>query len=203
MNGTISYLGHASLKIVTNENKVIYVDPYCGSENDYKDAADLILVTHEHFDHNKIELVKNRKENCKIITEKQALHNGEYQNIDLGYVKIQAVESYNSHHNRDECVGYILTLSNGKTIYIPGDTDITPTMYKLNALNLDFAFFCVDGFYTMSAKDATKIANEIGAKHNIPFHTNPDVAFDMEKAKSFKAKNTLILKPGESVIIDL
>ena len=202
MKATITYLGHASLKIVTTENKVIYVDPYCGNESDYASTADLILVTHGHFDHNKIELVKNRSNTCQIITEKQALVNGEYKNFDLGFVKIQAVESFNSHHKKEECVGYILTLSNGKTIYIPGDTDITPTMYKLNSLKLDYAFFDTDGFYTMSATDATMIADIIGAKHNIPFHTNPDVAFDLEVASEFKAKNTLILKPKESLIIE-
>lgn len=202
MNGTITYLGHASLKIVTSENKVIYVDPFCGDEQDYSDTANLILVTHEHFDHNKTELVKNRAEDLVIITEKQALIGGEYQTIDLGYVKIQAVESHNSHHKREECVGYILTLSNGKSIYIPGDTDITDTMYNLNSYNLDYAFFCTDGFYTMNVNDATKIANIIGAKHNIPFHTNPKVAFDIKVAKKFKAENTLIIEPKQTINIE-
>ena len=44
------YMGHASLRITTAEGKVIYIDPFVG--NGYEPAADLILVTHAHFDHN-------------------------------------------------------------------------------------------------------------------------------------------------------
>ena len=53
-NGEVSllYMGQASIRIVTETGHVIYIDPYAG--NQYELAADLILVTHEHVDHNKV-----------------------------------------------------------------------------------------------------------------------------------------------------
>lgn len=51
-------MGQASIRITTEEGRVIYIDPYAG--NGYDLAADLILVTREHFDHNAVEKVRSR-----------------------------------------------------------------------------------------------------------------------------------------------
>ena len=64
---TLLYMGQASIRIVTAENKVIYIDPYAGDSYDL--PADLILVTHAHFDHNQISKVENRNPDCIIITQ--------------------------------------------------------------------------------------------------------------------------------------
>ena len=56
---TLLYMGQASMRIVTAEGKVIYIDPYAG---DYTMPADLILVTHGHFDHCAVEKVENRND---------------------------------------------------------------------------------------------------------------------------------------------
>lgn len=53
------YQGHASLRITTDECDVIYVDPYAGEG--YDRQADLVLVSHEHFDHNQVRLVTLKK----------------------------------------------------------------------------------------------------------------------------------------------
>ena len=107
---TLVYMGQASMRIVTAEGKVIYIDPYTG---DYTMPADLILVTHGHFDHCAVEKVENQNTDCQIITYKEAVVNGEHKSFDLGYVKIEAVEAgYNNWHDVNECVGYILTFSN-------------------------------------------------------------------------------------------
>ena len=71
------YQGHASLRIVTGEDKVIYVDPFCGEGYDM--PADLILQTHDHFDHKDLKKIKNRSDDCVVITQKEALKDGEYQ----------------------------------------------------------------------------------------------------------------------------
>ena len=52
------FQGHGSFRLTTNQGTVIYVDPYTGGG--YDKTADLILVTHEHSDHNRIELVKQK-----------------------------------------------------------------------------------------------------------------------------------------------
>ena len=51
------YQGHGSLRIVTAEGKVIYIDPYAGDGYDL--PADLILITHGHQDHTAVNLIKN------------------------------------------------------------------------------------------------------------------------------------------------
>ena len=86
------YLGHASLRIKVGD-KVIYIDPFAGK---YNEAADLILVTHDHFDHNQIDKVEKRNPDCQVITWKEALEGGKHQSFDLGYVNIEAVEAGNN-----------------------------------------------------------------------------------------------------------
>ena len=147
----LTYLGHASLKIKTREGKVIYIDPYAGDDSDYAEPADLILVTHDHFDHNKVQKVKNRAENVAIITEKEALVGGEHKSFHLDFVDVEAVEAgYNKNHDVNKCVGYILTLKSGIKLYIAGDTSKTPQMKTLREKNLDYAFLPMEGIYTMT-----------------------------------------------------
>ena len=194
------YLGHASLRITTNEGKVIYVDPYAG--DNYELGADLILVTHSHYDHSEITKIKNRNDDIKIITFQEALKNGNYQNFDLGYVKIETVEAgYNKYHSKDNCVGYILTLSDGITIYIAGDTYITPQMKELGARNLDYAFFPTDGIFTMTVEEAKEASKLVNAKHSIPYHMIPDALFSEEIAEKFDVDNRLIIKNNEEIIL--
>ena len=121
------YMGHASIRITTAEGKVIYIDPFAGEG--YDPAADLILITHGHYDHNAPEKVENRTLNCRIITWEEALEGGVHQSFDFGYVKVEAVEAgYNQNHDVSTCAGYILTLPDGVTVYVSGDTSKTEQM---------------------------------------------------------------------------
>ena len=166
---TLIYQGQASIRIVTAEGKVIYIDPYAG--DDYGLAADLILVTHEHFDHNAIDKIKSRNQDCQVITWKEAIIGGVHQTFDLGYVMVEAVEAgFNRMHDVNECAGYILTFSNGKSVYVTGDTSTTEQMSRLAEKEIDYAFFCCDGVYNMGLEEAAECATMVGAKHNIPYH---------------------------------
>lgn len=194
------YLGHASLRLTTREGKVIYIDPYAGTPEAYSVPADLILVTHAHYDHFDLAKVQHRNPYCQVITHVEALANGEHQTFDLGYVKIQAVEAgCNPNHDIHECVGYILTLSSGVKIYVAGDTSITPQMPALAAEHLDYAFFPCDGVYNMDAKTATEAANLVQAAHSVPYHTKPGALFDEHIAADFSPAHRLIVKPGETL----
>ena len=192
------YLGHASLRLVTPEDKVIYIDPYAGTGYDL--PADLILVTHDHYDHSDLAKIQNRRPDCQIITEKEALAGGEHHTFDLGYVKIEAVEAgYNPNHSVKSCVGYILTLSGGITIYVAGDTSITPQMSEFAARHLDYAFFPCDGVYNMDVKEASKAAAIVQARHSIPYHMLPGADFSAEIAAAFTAPGKLVLKNGAEI----
>lgn len=199
---TLLYMGQASMRIVTAEGKVIYIDPYTG---DYTMPADLILVTHGHFDHCAVEKVEKQNDGCQIITYKEAVVNGEHKSFDLGYVKIEAVEAgYNNWHDVNECVGYILTFSNGKSVYVTGDTSTTKQMPLLADKNIDYAFFCCDGVFNMGLEEAAECAKVVGAKHNIPYHNTTDNTgemFDRSLAEQFDAPNRLIVFPGEELLL--
>lgn len=198
------YMGQASMHIVTEDNKVIYIDPYAG--NDYDLPADLILVTHDHFDHSDVAKVKNRNNECSIITHNEAVVNGEHKVFNLPYVTVEAVEAgYNRWHDVNECVGYVLTFNNGKSVYVTGDTSTTEQMPLLAEKHIDYAFYCTDGVFNMGNDEAAKAAEMVGAKHNIPYHndtSNTGKMFDRAKAEQFNAPNRLIIEPGEELIIE-
>ena len=197
------YQGQASMCIVTDEGKVIYIDPYVGEGYDL--PADLILVTHAHYDHSGVDRIENRNPDCQIITWKEAIQNGEHQVFDLGYVTVEAVEAgYNRWHDVSECVGYVLTFSNGKSIYVTGDTSTTEQMPDMAGMEIDYAFFCCDGVFNMGLEEAVEAAKLVGAKHNIPYHVTArnDVFFDRTLAEQFNAENRLILDIGETLLVE-
>lgn len=196
---TLLYQGHGSLRIQTAEGNVIYIDPYAGDGYDL--PADLILITHGHYDHTQTNLIKNKKDDCKTVTWKDALTDGEYQNFDFDFVSVQAVEAgYNKNHNVKECVGYVLTFPNSVKVYVSGDTSKTPQMEKLE--DIDYAFFCCDGVYNMDPAEASECASLVGAKNSIPYHmkpADPKDCFDQTQADAFEAEGKIVLKPGDEL----
>ena len=196
------YMGHASLRIVTGEDKVIYIDPFAGDAYDM--TADMILQTHDHFDHKDLSKISSRSSDCVVITQKEALKGGVHQSFDEGYVKVEAVEAgYNKNHDKKNCVGYILTFTNGATLYVSGDTSTTDQMPELASRGLDYAFYCCDGVFNMDAAEATQCASLVGAKVNIPYHTGSasETIFDESNAARFDPAGARILKPGEELVL--
>lgn len=201
----LTYMGQATLRVVTEEGKTIYIDPFSG--DDYSLSADLILITHEHFDHNAVDKVKNRNEGCRIIRSRDAIIDGKHQVFDLGYVTVEPVQAgFNRMHDHQRCVGYVLTFKNGKKVYASGDTSTTDQMRDgtMAAMNIDYAFLCTDGYYNMDNVEASKAAKMISAVHTIPYHNsvaNDGYNFSDESAESFDAPNKLIVRPGETIDI--
>ncbi len=202
---SLLYLGQGSLRITTPEGKVIYVDPYAG--DDYGLAADLILVTHGHFDHNALDKITKRNDGCQIITQDEALAGGEHHSFDLGYATVVAVQAgFNDNHDVNSCVGYVVELSNGVKVYASGDTSTTDEMRDgtLAAMDIDYAFWCSDGVYNMGNEEAAEAARMVGAKHNIPYHnatTDSGEVFDPDAAARFDAPNALVVQPGEEITL--
>ena len=195
---TLLYQGHASLRITTADGKVIYIDPYAGEG--YEEKADLILITHGHYDHNNPDLVKERNEDCRIITWKEALENGTYNSFDPGYVSIDSLPASNSNHSASECVGYLLTFPNECRVYISGDTSKTEAMQELAGKKIDYAFFCCDGIYNMSPAEASECAALVQAKHSIPYHvSDAGSGFSLDNAEAFEAEGRIILSPGDTL----
>jgi L-ascorbate metabolism protein UlaG (beta-lactamase superfamily) len=189
------YQGHGSYRLESNAGLVIYVDPYAG--DGYRAPADIILVTHQHSDHNQTERCF-KKRDCEIITNAEALDGGTHNSFSVKGVKIQAVEASNINHDPRRCVGYIIELD-GILIYAAGDTSKTAQMDDFAKLGLDYALLPADGVYNMDLREAAECARIIKAKHNIAIHLKPGALFDFKKAEKWDAPNKLIIEPGEEI----
>jgi len=180
----ISFVGHASL-FFTFDGKVIHVDPVCG-EGDYQSfpKADLILITHEHFDHLDAEAVGFiRKPGTQVVISQACagkikdavvMKNGDQKTIQ-GF-DVEAVPAYNILHKRSDGNpfhpkgqgnGYVITFGD-KRVYVAGDTEPIPEMKSLGAI--DIAFLPMNLPYTMSPEMAAEAARIIRPKILYPYH---------------------------------
>ncbi|MDP6395486.1 MAG: MBL fold metallo-hydrolase [Desulfobacterales bacterium] len=185
----IVWLGHDCFRI--DGDKIVYFDPYQISPGT---KADLILVTHEHFDHcSPGDIAKIQKPETVIVTEKDAAKKLEGnvkvvrpgQTIDVDEIKIEAVPAYNTdktfHPKENGWLGFIVDME-GVRIYHAGDTDFIPEM---NQFEVDIALLPVSGTYVMTAVDAMEAALAIRPKLAIPMHYGAIVGGGQD-AKDFK-----------------
>lgn len=191
----IEVLCHSSIKI-TREN-IIYIDPF-KINKDYNDA-DIIFITHEHYDHySEEDIDKVKKENTIVVAPKDLLNkllekgfkkdfifmvepNNKYKINNISFETIPAYNINKSFHpNDNNWVGYIIEL-NSIRYYIAGDTDITEENKKVQC---DVAFIPVGGTYTTNYKEAATLINEIKPKIAIPIHYG-SVVGTIEDAEKF------------------
>lgn len=182
---------------VNTEKGNVYIDPFEMQEEPH-DAA-FILVTHDHFDHfspESIEKVANKntvlvvpenmleksKDAAKFVSEIVTVKPDEKRTING--LELETIPSYNInkkfHPKSAGWVGYIV-ITDGKRIYIAGDTDATP-----EALNVkcDVALIPIGGTYTMDSKEAAEFINTIKPAVAIPVHYGKVVG-SMDDGKNF------------------
>ena len=201
------YQGHGSYRFISDDGTVIYVDPFAGEGYDV--PADVILVTHEHFDHTQVDKMPHA-DGCEIFRAADVHPSpDEYLSIETHGIRATAVQAYNKNHPIDECVGFVIEID-GLSFYASGDTSMTEDMKsgKLAALGLDYAVFCADGFYNMDVDEASECARLVDAEHNIPIHIvpmddpdDPAQLFDVQRAEQFQARGRIILEPGDALMM--
>ncbi|MFH1711487.1 MAG: MBL fold metallo-hydrolase [Nanoarchaeota archaeon] len=199
-NIELNWLGHAGFLI--SNGKTIYIDPYNLSRNEPK--ADLILITHSHYDHcSLVDIEKIAHPGTIIVMPPDCqskitkLENSEMQimipgdGISVGGIKVQAVPAYNKssafHTKNEEWNGYVLKFDK-VIIYHAGDTDFIDEMQKLSGYGKqgnDFiALLPVGGKFTMGAVEAANAAAILKPVVAIPMHYGP-VAGTKEDAEMF------------------
>jgi len=184
---------HSSIKI--SEGKTIYIDPF-KIEKEMHDA-DIIFITHDHYDHYSPEDVEKVASNSTIIVAPKTVKalskmrnvilvepNNKYE---VEGIKFETIPAYNVnkafHPQENEWVGYVIEMK-GTRYYIAGDTDITTENKQVKC---DIALIPVGATYTMNFKEAAELANTIQPKIAIPTHYGSIVGEkeDGEKFKEF------------------
>jgi len=195
--GTLKMIGRASVKITLNDGRTIYIDPYAGDKTEYADPADLVLVTHQDYAHNKGSLVTLR-EGGETIQCPKDIQAGATK--EMFGISIQAVEAYNKNHQKGKGCGYVLNLD-GFILYHSGDTSMIDEMADLKAAAIDYALLCSDGYYNMGPEEAMQVATTIEPRYVLPMHTQKNKDFDETNVLAFSLDNLIALKPGDQVLL--
>lgn len=192
----INLFKHNSIKITGDFN--IYIDPF-KIDNETKDA-DIIFITHSHYDHFSInDILKIKNKNTIIVSTKDTyqelikyfdsnkiiivIPNNSYEVLGIKFDTVRAYNVNKSFHPIDnDWVGYIINIDNTK-YYIMGDTDINDDVLKVKC---DVLFIPIGGTYTMNYKEAASYTNTINPKIVIPTHYGLIVG-DSKLGQEFKS----------------
>lgn len=177
----IQVLCHSSIRI--KKDMTIYFDPF-QINHDYNDA-DILLITHDHYDHYSEEDIDRVVKKDTIVVapmdlkEKLLNHGFQIEQIVLVEpnqtyqvkgIEVHTIPAYNTnkafHKKEYGWVGYLITLD-GTVYYVAGDTDITKENLQVRC---DVAFVPVGGTYTMTYEEGARLVNQIHPKIAIPIH---------------------------------
>ncbi len=171
----IEWLGHDGFAIKTAAATIV-IDPF---ELAVPVPADLLLITHPHYDHCSIDDINAvKKPSTVIITEAESAGklSGDVrvvkpgQTLEVEGFSIEAVPAYNInksfHPKAKNWLGFIVTID-GKRVYHAGDTDLIPEM---ETISVDVALLPVSGTYVMTADEAIEAAKRLKPEIAIPMH---------------------------------
>ena len=195
----IELIAQSSIKVANRSGKVVYFDPFKLKRVD-EEKADIIFITHPHFDHFSPEdIEKIKMDKTKIVgpmeLEEKFLELGFTHNdillvepnkqYEIDEIEFETIPAYNTnkdfHKKEYNWVGYIVTID-GKRIYVAGDTDNTE---EARNVMCDIAMVPIGGTYTMTWKEAVELIKEIKPNLAIPIHYKTIVGTEKD-AKDFK-----------------
>ena len=200
LNLEFTRIAHDTFKI--KGSKVIYTDPFKVAN---RDEADIVLLSHEHFDHLSLEDLNKVifpgttivasllcKEGLKGVQVKETRFLDPGGKFSVGKIEIEAVPAYNVnkfrepgkvfHPKEGKGLGFVISMD-GTRVYLAGDTDFIPEMKDIKC---DVALLPVSGTYVMTAEEAAHAAAAINPKIAVPMHYAAIVGSDTD-ARKFKS----------------
>lgn len=207
----VEWLGHSGFRIQAGK-AAIYIDPYRVTDGP---KADLILITHAHYDHFSPQDVERlRKRNTTVVAPAAVAERlaGNVIAVRPGDVveplpglDVRAVPAYNTskrdaegrvfHPREAGCVGYELNVR-GERLYHAGDTDVIPEMDQV--AGVDVALLPVSGVYVMTAQEAVEAARRIQPRVAVPMHWGEHIG-SLEDAEAFAQNAPVEVKIMERV----
>jgi L-ascorbate metabolism protein UlaG (beta-lactamase superfamily) len=202
----IHWLGHDGFRI--DGKATIYVDPW--NLNIGAPKADLILITHDHYDHcSPDDVAKISKEDTVIVTiaaaarrlqgDVRVVKAGDSLTVSGTFIEVVPAYNVNKHFHPQSAghVGFIFTVGD-KRIYHAGDTDLIPEMDSIQA---DIALLPVSGKYVMTADEAVQSAQKVMPQVALPMHYGAGVAGSIKDAERFRdrlqGKVEVVILPQE------
>lgn len=204
----IKWIGHASFRIAGG-GSVVYIDPW--KLADSPRDADVVFVSHSHYDHcSPPDVRKVAKDDTVIIAPGDTIKQLGAANavtpgdrVTVKEITVEAVAAYNIdkafHPKGNNWVGAVITVE-AKRVYYAGDTDLIPEMSDLKDVGV--ALLPVGGTYTLNAEQAAQACKAIGCAAAIPYHWG-DIVGSSADADKFAAAacRVHVLQPGQSVTI--
>jgi L-ascorbate metabolism protein UlaG (beta-lactamase superfamily) len=191
----LEWLGHSGFRVNVGKAS-IYIDPYRIAADEPK--ADLILITHQHYDHFSIQdLERLRKDTTQVLAPPavaerldgnvHSLRPGDIFETDIYGVDVRAVPAYNTskrdgegrpfHPREAGCLGYELNVR-GERLYHAGDTDVIPEMDWV--VGAEVALLPVSGVHVMTALEAAEAARRIQPTVAVPMHWGGHVGSEVD-----------------------
>lgn len=228
----VTWLGHAAFLLKSPNGKVVLIDPWLDNPKAPEMAknitkADIILLTHGHFDHvgSAPELAK--KTGAKVVgifevsryvakqgvSEEQIIGMNYSGTVNVDGIKITMVPAIHSSGISDgnniieggNPAGFIIEFENGFKVYHTGDTGLFGDMELIRKLySPDLMLVCIGGHFTMGPREAAEAIKLVQPKYVIPMHygTFPILSGTPDELKKYlpaKFKNAVIeLNPGET-----
>jgi L-ascorbate metabolism protein UlaG (beta-lactamase superfamily) len=211
----IDWLGHAAFRVNVGR-ATVYIDPY--RVPDGSPPADLILVTHGHYDHFSPQDVEKLSTRDTWLVGPPAVAervSGQVHSIAPGEVledelvrgvHVAAVAAYNTskrdpdgnlfHPREAGGVGYEVIVR-GERLYHSGDTDVIPEMDSVTGV--DVALLPVSGVYVMTAQEAAEAARRIQPRVAVPMHWGEHIGSEKD-ARAFADKATVEVRILEKAL---